>query len=97
MPPPQIEIGVAQWRREQEFSQGAFAHGLARPFLGGDDHRARLAVAGDGLRTGLRTINQLGEPGLGDREVQVPPGGGEDGVLLTFVMSKTQMTNVTIR
>jgi hypothetical protein len=30
----QIEIGAAQRRCEQELGQSAFAHGLARPFLG---------------------------------------------------------------
>jgi hypothetical protein len=44
----QTEIGAAQRRCEQEFGEGTFAHGLARPLLGRDDHRARLAVAGDG-------------------------------------------------
>jgi len=81
----QLDIGAAQRRCEQEFGQGAFAHGLARPLLGRDDYRARLAVAGDGLGAGLGTINHLGEPGLG-----APPAVSQVGAPLAAILQSAR-------
>src|ERR1700722_19012070 len=61
----EIEVGAPQGRSEEELGEGAFALGLARPFLGRDDDGARLAMPGDDLWIGLGALDYLRHPGLG--------------------------------
>ncbi len=71
--------------------------GLARPFLGGNDHRIGLAVTGDDLRAGLGAVDHLGQPCLGvGKRPRVSVGSVSGAVLCSVMRIRTNMTIMTI-